>query len=73
MSEDPKRNLTDKDVEAIVEGLKQTIYTDFKIEVASGILGWVKRALVIVLILLAVQGMSGDKTFVHSFLGSKAQ
>ncbi len=59
MSED--RNISDADVEAIVEGLKTSILKDFKLEVANDILGWVKKAFVVILIFLAIQGMSGDK------------
>jgi len=65
------RNLTDSDVEAIVTVLKEQVYADFKIEVANGILGWVKKAFIVMLILLAIQGMSHDKAFLRGIVEAK--
>lgn len=60
------RTLSDADVKAIVDGLKSSILKDFKIEVANGILGWIRKAFIVFLIFLAVQGISGDRDFLST-------
>ena len=71
MSDD--RTLTDEDVKAIVDGLKSSILKDFKLEVANGVLGWIRKAFIVFLIFLAIQGMSGDRDFMSALThaGSK--
>ena len=73
MTDNADRNLTPEDVRAIVEGLKSSILKDFKLEVANGVLGWVRKAFIVLLIFLAIQGMSGDKDFMSALThaGSK--
>lgn len=66
MSED--RNLTDGDVEAIVAELKEQLVTDFYGEVGRGIWAWVKKALFVLLFVLALQGIAGDRTFMNQLL-----
>ncbi len=66
------RNLTDDDGRAIVGALKEEVYRDFKIEVANGILGYVQKALLLILILLAIQGMTGDKSFLNNIAQGRA-
>jgi hypothetical protein len=73
MNEQP-RNLTDGDVEAIVVELKQQLVSDFYGEVGRGIWGWVKKALWVLLFILALQGIAGDRSALDTFaraLGSK--
>ena len=48
MSDD--RNLTDKDVEAIIDGLKDKLMTDFYGEVGKGFWSWIKKAVFLSLI-----------------------
>ncbi len=62
----PARNLTDDDVAAIVAALKDELVRDFYGEVGRGVWTWVKRALFVLLLFLAVQGMAGEKSFFHS-------
>lgn len=66
MSDD--RNLTDKDVDAIVEGLKKSLMTDFYGEVGKGFWGWIKKAAFVLLLILALQGMQGDRSFLSQVL-----
>lgn len=58
MSGGDERTLTEDDVKAIVSELKSQLVKDFQIEVGKGVLGWVRRAAVLLLILLAVYGFS---------------
>lgn len=64
----PKENrlLTDEDVTAIVEELKAQLLKDFQLEVARGVLGWVKKVVLVVLLYLALQGVLGDKRFMET-------
>lgn len=55
---DANRLLTDEDVSAIVTELKTQLVKDFQIEVGKGVLGWVKRAAILLLILAAVYGFA---------------
>lgn len=64
---DVDRKITDADAKAIAAELKQQIMEDFKLEVGSGVLVWVKRALVVFLIYLAVVGMAGGRNFADAF------
>ena len=66
MSDD--RNLTDADVEAIVAELKEQLVTDFYGGVGRGIWGWVKKALFVLLFLLALQGIAGDRSWINQVL-----
>jgi len=63
---DDNRKLTDDDVKSIVDELKRELFKDFQLEVAKGVLGWVKKAVVVILIYLALQGIAGDKAFLQS-------
>lgn len=56
MSEE--RSLTDDDVKAIVAELKTQLVHDFQMEVGKGVLSWVKRAAILLLILAAIYGFS---------------
>lgn len=60
---DANRLLTDEDVSAIVTELKAQLVKDFQVEVGKGVLGWVKKALVLLLILAALYGVSGTSWF----------
>lgn len=66
MSDD--RNLTDKDVEAIVDSLKEKLVTDFYGEVGKGLWAWVKKALFVLLFILALQGIQDDRSFISQIL-----
>lgn len=66
MSDD--RNLTDKDVEAIVDSLKEKLVTDFYGEVGRGFWGWVKKAIFVLLFILALQGILGDRAFLSQIV-----
>lgn len=72
MGED-NRNLTDEDVAAIVSSLKGELVKDFYGEVGKGVWTWVKKALILVLLLLAIQGMAGDKSWFSSVTAVKGQ
>lgn len=61
-----ERNLTDADVAAIVEKLKGELVADFYGEVGKGVWDWAKRLFLGLLLILAVYGMAGDKTLLHS-------
>ena len=63
---DDNRNITDSDAKAIATELKKQIMEDFKLEVGAGVLIWVKRAVIVLLLYLAVVGINGDKSFLHS-------
>lgn len=63
---DENRKLTDEDVKSIVDELKRELFKDFQLEVAKGVIGWVKKAVVVILIYLALQGIAGDKAFLQS-------
>lgn len=53
---DEKRNLTDEDVDRIVDGLwKKATYT-FKLNIGDGILGLVWKATLLAILALAVYG-----------------
>ena len=65
------RNLTTADVTAIVTELKAQLLKDFQLEVARGVMIWVKKAFVVLLLILAVQGFTGDRTFLQSFVTTK--
>ena len=66
MSED--RNLTDADVTAIVSELKEQLVTDFYGEVGKGLWAWVKKALFVLLFILALQGIQDDRSFISQIL-----
>jgi len=68
-----ERNLTDDDVKAIAAELKRQFAEDFQIEVGTGLLVWVKRALFIALVWLALQGMAGDRDFLQTLTATRAQ
>jgi hypothetical protein len=65
MTEDDDRNLTAADVSAIVTELKTQLVKDFRLEVGRGVLDLVKKALLVLLLFLALQGMAGDKSFIN--------
>lgn len=69
------RSLTEGDVKAIVTELKRELVQDFKMEVASGLWGWIKKilvqALMVLLFYLAVQGMAGDKHLFQTIAAGK--
>lgn len=67
-----ERKLTDADVEAIVTELKAQLVEDFEREVGRGFWAWIKKALFLVLLLLAVQGMMGDKAWLHQLVSQRA-
>lgn len=52
------RSLTDADVAAIVALLKSELVEDFYGEVGRGVWSWIKRAIIGLLIILAVYGMA---------------
>jgi hypothetical protein len=60
---DLDRSLTEADVKAIVSELKTQLVKDFQLEVGKGVLGWVKKALILLLILAALYGISGTQWF----------
>ena len=60
------RNLTDADVEAIVMELKTQLVTDFYGEIGKGVWGLFKKALLPLLLILAVYGISQDKSFLQA-------
>lgn len=68
---DGHRNLTDEDVAAIVASLKGELVRDFYGEVGKGVWAWVKRALIFLLLFLAIQGMAGDKAWMQSITAVK--
>lgn len=55
------RNLTDADVDAIVEKLKDELVNDFYGEVGRGVWGWLKKVFWAGLLALAVYGASTGK------------
>lgn len=57
---DPNRNLTDDDVAAIIEGLKEQIVSDFYGEVGRGVWYWCKKVLLSLMLLLAIYGMAKE-------------
>jgi len=52
----PDRNLTDADVNAIVEALKDSIRQEFYTDLGRGLWSYVKRAVFVVLIGIAAYG-----------------
>lgn len=50
------RNLTDEDVERIVDGLWEKATNTFKLNVGSGVLGFVWKAILLAIIGIAVYG-----------------
>ncbi len=56
------RTLTDADIAAIVEKLKQEIVKDFYGEVGRGVWMWVKKAFFAMLILIAAYAVSQNKS-----------
>lgn len=62
-SKDLDRLLTDDDVKAIVSELKAQLVKDFQIEVGKGVLGWVKKALILLVLLAALYGIAGTSWF----------
>lgn len=65
MTDDDDRNLTAADVSAIVTELKLQLVKDFRLEVGRGVLDLVKKAALVLLLFLALQGMAGDKSFIN--------
>lgn len=51
-----ERNLTDKDVDAIVEGLWEKASNSFKLNVGSGVIGLVWKSVLLGLVVLAAYG-----------------
>lgn len=64
---DPDRNLTEADVKAIVGELKAQLMTDFYGEVGKGVWGWAKKVILVLLFLLAIQGIAGDRSFLEQY------
>jgi hypothetical protein len=59
------RNLTDEDVQAIVSGLKKELLEDLYVEAGKGLIGWMKKGLFVLLLILAVYGILGDKALLR--------
>ena len=53
---DEKRNLTDEDVDKIVDGLWKKATDTFKLNIGDGILGLVWKATLLAILALAVYG-----------------
>lgn len=66
-----ERNLTDADVEAIVTELKTQLVADFYGEIGKGIWGLFKKAILPVLLILALYGASQDKGFIQSIVANR--
>jgi hypothetical protein len=58
MTENSNRTLTDDDVEAIVDGLRNRIFTDLQLEVGRGVLVWLKKAVVMLMLVFAAYGLA---------------
>lgn len=63
-----ERNLTDADVDAIVTELKTQLVEDFYGEIGKGVWALIKKAILPVLLLLAVYGMAQDKSWLHQIV-----
>lgn len=61
MSDD--RKLTDEDTIAVATELKRQLVQDFRLEVGMGVLALVKKALIWLLLILAVYGVTSGKPF----------
>jgi hypothetical protein len=61
-----ERTLTDGDVRAIATELKIQLLTDFKLDVANGVLVWVRKAAILFLLYLAITGIVGEKSWIPS-------
>lgn len=59
------RNLTDADVQAIVDKLKTELVEDFYGDLGRGVWAFIKKALIGLLLVLAVYGMASGKTPFH--------
>lgn len=68
---DEHRNLTDDDVDAIVGKLKSQLVSDFYGEVGKGLWGWIKKAIWMLLLLLAIQGMAGDRPWLQQIVAGR--
>lgn len=55
------RNLTDADVEAIVAKLKNELVEDFYGDLGRGVWAFVKKALIGLLLLLAIYGVASSR------------
>lgn len=55
------RNLTDADVEAIVAKLKNELLVDFYGDLGRGVWAFVKKALIGLLLLLAIYGVASSR------------
>ncbi|MBU3992579.1 MAG: hypothetical protein KKA12_08570 [Alphaproteobacteria bacterium] len=60
------RNLTDDDVDAIVQQLKSELITDFYGEVGRGVWAWFRKVFWATLLIVAVYGMSNHKALVDT-------
>lgn len=56
------RNLTDADVQAIVDKLKTELVEDFYGDLGRGVWAFIKKALIGLLLVLAVYGIASGKT-----------
>jgi len=64
------RTLTDADARAIATELKKQLLADFHLEVGKGVVYWIKRAVVVLLLLLALYGALGDRPFLHQLIAN---
>ena len=70
MMDNEDGTLTDADVTAIINGLEERMVDRFEAGVGRGVLYWVKRAGILILIVLAMQGLAGDKSWFHTMTGN---
>ena len=61
MSDD--RKLTDEDTIAVATELKRQLVQDFRLEVGMGVLALAKKALIWLLLILAIYGVTSGKPF----------
>lgn len=61
-----ERKLTDADAAKVASELKTQIMQDFKLEVATGLLALVKKGFVLLLLLLAIYGITSDKSLLQA-------
>lgn len=58
MEDTGPRNITDADANAIAGALKRQILADFKVEVGTGVLALARKAIIYILLLLAIYGVT---------------
>lgn len=65
------RNLTDADVQAIATALKTQLVADFYGEIGRGVWATIKKSILPILLILAVYGMSQDKSLIHNLFSDR--